>query len=144
LRVQRVSWVYGRGWFRGFPSLNQNRFKDGAPGDLIPIPNPCSLLLSFGHGEALVDFVPVDDVPPGLKILGALVLVLEIVSVLPYVVAEDGVLALAERRILVGGSNDLELAADKDDPSQPEPNCLAVVSLKVFLKASKSPKSALI
>src|SRR5579863_5133813 len=26
----------------------------------------------------------------------------------------------------------------------PEPNCLAVVSLKVFLKASKSPKSLLI
>jgi hypothetical protein len=32
----------------------------------------------------------------------------------------------------------------KTSQPQPEPNCLAVVSLKSFLKDSKSPKSALI
>src|ERR1035438_9731940 len=36
----------------------------------------------------------------------------------------------------------LSLPPTKMIHPQPEPNCLAVVSLKVFLKASKSPKSA--
>jgi len=36
----------------------------------------------------------------------------------------------------------LSLPPVKTSQPQPEPNCLAVVSLKVFLKASKSPKSA--
>ncbi len=36
------------------------------------------------------------------------------------------------------------LPALKTSQPQPEPNCLAVVSLKSFLKVSKSPKSALI
>ena len=35
----------------------------------------------------------------------------------------------------------LSLPPVKTSQPQPEPNCLAVVSLKVFLKASKSPKS---
>ena len=38
----------------------------------------------------------------------------------------------------------LSLPAWKTSHPQPEPNCLAVVSLKSFLKLSKSPKSALI
>jgi len=38
----------------------------------------------------------------------------------------------------------LSLPPVKTSHPQPEPNCLAVVSLKVFLKASKSPKSAVI
>src|ERR1035438_9731939 len=49
--------------------------------------------------------------------LGALVLVLEVVGVLPDVIAGDGVVALGQGRILVGGGDDPELAADKDDPS---------------------------
>ena len=60
---------------------------------------------------------------------------------LPHVVAEDGIEPLRQRRILVWRGDDLELAARKTSQPQPEPNCLAVVSLKVFLKASKSPKS---
>src|SRR5688572_28214693 len=48
--------------------------------------------LSVHAGEtgivALVDCVPVDGVPPGLEILGTAVLVLEVVGVLPDVVAE--------------------------------------------------------
>ena len=40
---------------------------------------------------ALVDLVPVDDVPPVAKVFWTAVLVLEIVGVFPYVVAEDGV-----------------------------------------------------
>jgi hypothetical protein len=49
----------------------------------------------FGSGEALVDLVPVDGVPPGGEVVWALVLVLEVVGVLPDVVAEDGVVGLS-------------------------------------------------
>ena len=44
--------------------------------------------------EALVHFFPVDGVPPVGQILGALVLVLQIVRMLPDVVAKNGVAAL--------------------------------------------------
>ena len=45
-------------------------------------------------GEALVDLVPVDYVPPGGKIFGTAVVVFQIVGVLPDVVAEDGIESL--------------------------------------------------
>ena len=73
--------------------------------------------LLLGGFEALVDLVPVDDVPPGGEVVGTLVLVLQVVGVLPDVVAEDGVEALAQRRVLVGGGDDLELAAGEDQPA---------------------------
>src|SRR3954468_11626530 len=38
---------------------------------------------------ALGDLVPVDDVPPRLEVVGTLVLVLEVVGVLPDVVAQQ-------------------------------------------------------
>ncbi len=41
----------------------------------------------LGVGEALVDLVPVDGIPPGFEVVGALVLVLEVVGVLPHIVA---------------------------------------------------------
>ena len=36
---------------------------------------------------------------------------------LPDVVAEDGIVALRERVVLVGGGNDLEFAALEDEPA---------------------------
>src|ERR1700733_14596753 len=75
------------------------------------------LLGGFGGGEALVDLVPVDGVPPGGEVVGALVLVFEVVGVLPDVVAEDGVVTLRERVVLVGGGDDLQLAALEDEPA---------------------------
>jgi len=51
-------------------------------------------VLLLGMGEALVDFVPVDDVPPGVEVVRAAVVVLEVIGVLPDVVAEDGVEAV--------------------------------------------------
>src|SRR5690606_5737410 len=47
--------------------------------------------------QALVDGVPVDDVPPGREVVGALVLVLQVVGVLPDVDADDGRLAFHDR-----------------------------------------------
>src|SRR5215831_12026223 len=67
--------------------------------------------------EALVDFGPVDDVPPGGEVVGAAVLVLEVVGVLPDVISEDRVEALAERRVLVGRRDDLQLATLDHKPA---------------------------
>src|ERR1035438_7753349 len=78
-------------------------------------PDPCSS--AFGYGEAAVDFVPVDNVPPGGEIVGAAVLVLQIVGVLPDVVEQDGIVALGEGRVLVGRGDDLELAAGEAQPA---------------------------
>src|SRR5271165_2335423 len=69
-------------------------------------------------GEALVDFIPVDDVPPRGEVFGAAVVVLEIVGVLPDIVAEDRVVARGERAVLVRGGDDLELAVE----NQPAPS----------------------
>jgi len=38
----------------------------------------------------LLGVIPVDHIPPGLEVVGAAVLVVEIVGVLPDIVAEDG------------------------------------------------------
>ena len=60
-----------------------------------------------------VDLVPVDDIPPGIEILGTAVLVLQIVGMLPHVVAENGKEAIGSGVILVGRGGDLEFAAAK-------------------------------
>ena len=104
--------------------------------------HPVVMALFAGGGEALVDFVPVDGVPPGGEVVGALVLVLEVVGVLPDVVAEDGVEAVESGLSWLAVVTMSSLPSLKTSQPQPEPNCLAVVSLKVFLKVSKSPKSA--
>lgn len=61
------------------------------------------------------DLVPVNDVPEGVDVLRAPVLVLEVVGVLPYIEAEDGDARLLnvtshERIFLVSGARDEELA----------------------------------
>src|SRR5687768_18272780 len=52
--------------------------------------------------EVLRDLLPVHDVPPGLDIVGPLVLVLQVVGVLPHVEAQQGRVPLHERAVLVG------------------------------------------
>src|SRR5207245_6450492 len=69
--------------------------------------------------EALGDRVPVDRVPPGGDVIGALVLVLEVVGVLPDVHAQDGRVAVHQRAVLVGPPDHRELAAGV--PHEPAP-----------------------
>src|ERR1700726_343232 len=69
-------------------------------------------------GEALFDCLPVDGVPPGREVVGPAVLVLQIVGVLPDVHAEDRLLVLHQRAVLVRPAENLELAAA---PHQPPP-----------------------
>src|SRR5205085_2975698 len=68
--------------------------------------------------ELPVGCVPVDDVPPGREIVGALVLVLEVVRVLPDVDAEDRhvVEGLQDRAVLVRRRVDGEAGAVPDEP----------------------------
>src|ERR1039457_3634748 len=75
------------------------------------------LLAGLGVGEALVDLVPVDGVPPGGEVVGAAVVVFQVVGVLPDVVAEDGVEAIGEGTVLVGGGDDGELAGLENEPA---------------------------
>src|SRR5438270_7824001 len=76
---------------------------------------PLSLSISTTLGslasESLGDCVPIDHVPPGGDVVGALVLVLEVVSVLPHIHAQDRSHALHERAVLVRPRDDRELAA---------------------------------
>src|SRR6185312_15838955 len=50
---------------------------------------------------ALLDRFPVDDVPPGLEVVGPAVAVREVVGVLPDVVSEDREVVVQQRRVLV-------------------------------------------
>ena len=58
---------------------------------------------------AAVGLGPVDHVPPSRDVVGAAVLVVQVVGVLPHVDAEDRVEALHRRAVLVGQAHHLEL-----------------------------------
>src|SRR5258705_4929509 len=66
--------------------------------------------------ESLLDFLPVDDVPPRLDVVGPAVLVFQIVGVLPDVETHDRLLTLHQRIVLVRGARDRELATGVDQP----------------------------
>src|SRR5258708_31817467 len=66
---------------------------------------PCPAL-----AVALGDGAPVDDVPPAVNIIGALVLVFEVIGMLPDVYAQDRLLAVHQRVVLVGPADDFHFA----------------------------------
>ena len=71
-------------------------------------------------GEIRRRLVPVDRVPPRREIIGALVLIFEIIGMFPYIDAQYHPLStLFERRILVGRRDDVELAIFIDDEPCP-------------------------
>src|SRR5919204_5626305 len=90
-------------------------------------------LLSTGQGRlklarlqrfiAVIDLLPVHHVPPRRQILRAAIVVLQVVRVLPYVVAENREQSLRNRVVLVRSSNDLHAAvglACQPDPARAE------------------------
>src|SRR5690348_10948620 len=82
-----------------------------------------SAMLLAGFVETLVDGIPADDVPPRAEIVGSSVLVLQVVRMLPDVVAEDGRCAVGHGVVLVRRRRDLKLAAgaaDEPDPAAAE------------------------
>src|SRR5438128_12186838 len=62
------------------------------------------------RAEARVDRIPVQGVEPGGHVIGALVLVLQVVGVLPHVDAQDRRHFFHVRAVLVGVALDRELA----------------------------------
>jgi hypothetical protein len=58
-----------------------------------------------------VDRIPVQDVPPAGQVVVAAIVVLEIIGVLPKIVAEHGATVFQQRAVLVGPGNDLQRAA---------------------------------
>src|SRR5258708_2316406 len=71
-------------------------------------------------GEAFFYFGPVDYVPPSADVIGAAVLVLQVVGVLPHVQAHHREFALHYGTVLVRGRDDVELAraiADQPGPA---------------------------
>src|SRR5579883_115244 len=92
------------------------------------------LCLLPGLFEAFVDFVPVDDVPPCGEIFRTAVLVFQVIGVLPDIVAEDGVVSLRERGILVGGGDDLQLAAVPNEPAPSGAELLCRGFVELLLK----------
>src|SRR5258707_13266255 len=73
----------------------------------------------LGGGIALGDLAPVHGIPPGLEVIGAAVLVIEIVSVFPDVVAHQHALAVHDRSVLVRAGLDRELAVLADGHEHP-------------------------
>src|SRR5882762_9666640 len=69
--------------------------------------------------QAFVHLGPVHDVPPGVDVVGAAILILQVVRVLPDVDAEHDLLAFHQRAVLVRSALDRELAALIDDPRPP-------------------------
>src|SRR5690349_22898114 len=67
-------------------------------------------LEQFRHG------VPVDYVEEGADVVGALVLVFQIVGVLPYIQAENRMLAVRKRHVLIRGGDNLQFLAFDDQP----------------------------
>src|SRR5208283_2418549 len=69
--------------------------------------------------EAAIHFRPVHHLPPSLQVVASAVLVFQVVSVLPHVVAHDREKALAHRIVLVRRAHDLQLATMVADQPRP-------------------------
>src|SRR5207244_3361167 len=59
---------------------------------------------------------PVDDIPPRRDVVGAPVLILEVIRMLPHVEAKDGDLSIHQRAVLVRAAEHLELPARDRQP----------------------------
>src|SRR5579863_9307105 len=82
--------------------------------------------------KAVVDFIPVDYIPPSRQVFGAAIVVFEVVGVLPNVIAENGEQSLGDGVVLVGRADDLHFAAGlsgQPDPSAAELFCAGIVEL---------------
>ena len=77
------------------------------------------LAATHALGKALRNLVPIDDIPPGCQIIWAAVLILQIVGMLPDIVAHDREEAVGEGAILVGGRGDGQFAVGADDQPRP-------------------------
>src|SRR6266446_10453725 len=79
--------------------------------------------------------VPVDHIPPSFDVIGPAVLIVQIVRVLPNVYAQNRLVPLHERIVLVGRRDDFELTALVfDQPSPTTAETADASSGKFFLE----------
>src|SRR6516162_9303732 len=86
-------------------------------------------LTSLRLGESLANGIPIHDVPPGIDVVGALVLILQVIRMLPNIDTHDRSLALHIGTVLVGGADDLKLAIR---PNQPRPAAAEAADTRLF------------
>src|SRR3990170_8268595 len=99
--------------FRGELPLSSGRRSGSSPRSFPPS------LPKFR--EVVRDLRPIDGVPPRLDVLGASVLILQVIGVLPDVDAEERLAAIQDGIVLVRGRFDGELAATDQQPRPPGP-----------------------
>src|SRR5262249_49411957 len=85
---------------------------------------PCAARIRIGElllrlGEPLFDRLPVDDVPPGVDVVGPPVLVAPVVGVFPAVDAEERGVPSNRRRVWVGRLLGVQLAVAADHQPRP-------------------------
>src|SRR5262245_4884780 len=71
--------------------------KPPTKGGLIGAKNRILLEERIRLGQALVHLVPVDYVPPSLQVIRTPILILQVISVLPDIIAQDGKFAVGDR-----------------------------------------------
>src|SRR3954465_5056775 len=97
----------------------------------------------LGGREPLGHLRPVHGVPPRLQVVRALVLVLEVVRVLPDVVAQDRRLAVADGSVLVRRSRDRQAAAVDDEPGPAGAELADARGLELLLEVVEGAESVL-
>src|SRR3989442_3251704 len=90
--------------------------------------------------QPLVDFGPVDDVPPRVDVFRPAILVLQVVGVLPHVDAEDDLLVFHQRAVLVRAAFDHELAALIQHPRPPAAEAADARLLHFVLELVEAPE----
>src|SRR5690349_10119768 len=101
----------------------------GDPGEWV-YPYPRQDLLPKAGGDSL----PIYHIPPGAKVVGAAVLILQVVGVLPDVDAKQRGLAGHQRAILVGAANNFErarLIGNQPGPAAPKALEAGIVDLRL-------------
>src|SRR3546814_7078189 len=107
----------------------------GAPGGSPVSSRALSQALKFSGAEVLRREVPVHQmVEEGLDEVGAPVLIVEIVGVLPDVAGEDWRLAVRQGGVGVAGADHLQVIAVLHQPDPAAAELAAALGLELFLK----------
>src|SRR4029077_14726263 len=85
----------------------------------------------------LCGLIPIDHVPPGIDVIGAYVLILQVVGVLPNINSQNCLAAEQVRRVLIGGRVNRELAVLHDQPGPAGAKSTQAGGFKLVLKSCK-------
>src|SRR5437764_3493745 len=77
---------------------------------------------------------PVQDIPPCFEVIGATVLIFEVVRVFPHIDTEDGRVAVHQRAVLIWGGDYLKPSIFPDQPRPSTSETTYTSSAEFFLK----------